>query len=109
MKLLRAATLSVRNLAEAVDNYCEWLDYSVEEQGSVDPALAASWGTPGAAGRPYSVLRPASGRDVFLRNEGGRFVDATDEAGLGCELWGAGAVFGDANRDGNAGCCCPFT
>ena len=35
------------------------------------------------------------GRDVFLRNEGGRLVDATDEAGLGCELWGTGAVFGD--------------
>jgi len=44
------------------------------------------------------------GPDVFLRNEGGRFVDATDEAGLATEetaLWGAGAAFGDADGDGD--------
>ena len=67
MKLLRAATLSVSNLDRAIANYCEWLDYSVEEQGEIDAGLAASWGTPGAAGRLFAVLRPASGRDVFLR------------------------------------------
>jgi hypothetical protein len=41
------------------------------------------------------------GRDVFLRNAGGRFVEATNEAGLGCDLWGAGAAFGDADNDGD--------
>ena len=41
------------------------------------------------------------GRDVFLRNESGRFVDATEEAGLGNELWGAGAAFGDVDADGD--------
>ncbi len=67
MKLLRAATLSVENLDRAARNYCEWLDYAVVERGEVDAGLAASWGTPGAAGRPYAILRPASGHDIFLR------------------------------------------
>ena len=67
MKLMRAATLSVAELDRSVDNYCDWLDYSVEEQGRLDDALAASWGAPNAAGRRYAVLRPASGYDIFLR------------------------------------------
>jgi catechol 2,3-dioxygenase-like lactoylglutathione lyase family enzyme len=67
MNLLRAATVSVANLDQAITNYCEWLDYSIEERGELDADLASSWGTPGAAGRPFAVLRPASGRDVFLR------------------------------------------
>jgi len=41
------------------------------------------------------------GRDVLLRKEGTRLVDATDPSGLGNELWSAGASFGDANRDGH--------
>ena len=49
MKLMRAATLSVADLKRSMDTYCEWLDYSVEEQGRLDSALAASWGTPKAA------------------------------------------------------------
>ncbi len=67
MKLLRAATLSVADLNRATDNYCQWLDYSVEEQGELDAGLAASWGAPNAAGRRFAVLRPASGRDIFIR------------------------------------------
>lgn len=67
MKLMRAATLSVANVKRSIDTYCEWLDYSVEEQGQLDATLAASWGCAGAAGRPYAVLRPASGRDIFIR------------------------------------------
>lgn len=64
---MRAATLSVADLQRAVDVYCEWLDYSVEEQGEVDADLAASWGAPMAAGRRFAVLRPASGHDIFIR------------------------------------------
>jgi len=67
MKLLRAATLSVANLDETTDVYCRWLDYSVEEQGELDAALAESLGAPASAGSRCAVLRPASGRDVFLR------------------------------------------
>jgi len=67
LKLMRAATLSVADLDRSIALYCDWLDYSVEETGEVDAALAASWGTPGAAGRRFAVLRPASGRDIFIR------------------------------------------
>jgi hypothetical protein len=44
MKLLRAPTLCVAGLNHPIDTCCEWLDYSLEEQGEVDNALAASWG-----------------------------------------------------------------
>jgi catechol 2,3-dioxygenase-like lactoylglutathione lyase family enzyme len=67
MKLLRAATLSVANLERSVDLYTRFLDYTVVEQGTVDAALAGSWGAPQTAGRRMAVLRPASGADVFLR------------------------------------------
>ncbi len=64
---MRAATLSVADLDRSVNLYCDWLDYSVDERGDVDPQMATSWGAPGAAGRRYAVLRPASGRDIFIR------------------------------------------
>jgi hypothetical protein len=64
---MRAATLSVADLDRAVANYTEWLDYSVEERGSLSEGLAASWGAPGAAGRPFAVIRPSSGHDIFIR------------------------------------------
>ena len=67
LKLMRAATLSVADLNRSIDTYCEWLDYSLEEQGELDEALATSWGAPNAAGCRYAVLRPASGRDIFVR------------------------------------------
>ena len=67
MKLLRSATLSVADLNRSSDLYCEWLDYSVEETGELDESLASSWGCPASAGSRCSVLRPASGQDIFLR------------------------------------------
>ncbi len=67
MKLMRAATLSVADLDRSVETYCEWLDYSVEETGELDASIATGWGCPNAADRKYAVLRPASGRDIFIR------------------------------------------
>lgn len=67
MKLMRAATLSVADLDRSVELYTEWLDYSVAEQGTLAPELAASWGSEISAGQRFAVLRPASGRDVFIR------------------------------------------
>ncbi len=67
MKLMRAATLSVADLDRTVATYCDWLDYSVAEQGVLDKALAASWGAPGAGGRPYAVIQPSSGHNIFIR------------------------------------------
>ena len=73
MKLMRAATLSVADLNRSIDLYCEWLDYSVEEQGLLDDALAGSWGAPSASGRRYAVLRPASGR--FFATDGTAYAE----------------------------------
>ena len=41
------------------------------------------------------------GPDVFLRNDGGVFVDATAGSGLGNAKWGASAAFGDVDNDGD--------
>lgn len=67
MKLLRAATLTTPDVDAAADRYVHWLDYRVVETGRVSADLAAGWGAPASAGRPFSVLQPASGAEVFLR------------------------------------------
>ncbi len=41
------------------------------------------------------------GRNRFLRNDGGRFVDATGEWGGGAAGWSTAAVFFDSDRDGD--------
>jgi len=67
MRLMRAATLTVSDLERSEALYCNWLDYSSVETGSVNDDLAKSWGAPKTAGQPYAVLQPASGADVFIR------------------------------------------
>lgn len=67
MKLLRAATLTVADLSRSIALYQEFLDYSVVEQGEVSENLAGSWNAPGTIGKPYAVMAPASGADVYLR------------------------------------------
>lgn len=67
MKLLRAATLTVADVARSVELYGQWLDHRVVESGALETDLAASWGAPDSAGRPYAVLQPESGAEVFLR------------------------------------------
>jgi catechol 2,3-dioxygenase-like lactoylglutathione lyase family enzyme len=76
MHLLRAATLTVENVDTSSSLYSEWLDYEEVEQGTVPTALAASWGCPNTAGQPYRVLRPSSGKDIYLR-----FVEGTPVPG----------------------------
>lgn len=67
MKLLRAATLSVADLAAARQRYEQFLDYRVVEDGMVTTSLAASWEAPNCAGLPYLVMEPSSGADIYLR------------------------------------------
>ncbi len=43
------------------------MDYTLVETGEITPELAASWGAPGAAGRRFTLCRPASQRAVYLR------------------------------------------
>ena len=67
MKLLRAATLTVSDLARSIELYSHYFDYSVVEQGTLSEDLTASWATPKSAGQPYAVLQPSSGADIFIR------------------------------------------
>jgi hypothetical protein len=76
MHLLRAATVVTPDPDVTASLYGRWLDYVVIERGDVPGDLAASWGAPGAAGRRYTVCRPASGRPVYLRFVEGQAPDA---------------------------------
>lgn len=67
MKLLRAATLTVADLARSQANYERYFDYTVVEQGTVPEDLALSWEAPRTAGQPYVVMQPSSGADMYLR------------------------------------------
>lgn len=67
MKLLRAATVTVTDLNRTKGLYQDYFDYTVVEDGQISPQLAKSWGTPASTGRPYIVMQPRSGADVYLR------------------------------------------
>jgi catechol 2,3-dioxygenase-like lactoylglutathione lyase family enzyme len=67
MNLLRAATLVTPDVAGACDRYVEWLDYRLVETGRMSEDLATSWGTPASSGRPYGVVQPESGAEIYLR------------------------------------------
>lgn len=67
MHLIRAATLTVEDLKRSQAAYCKWLNYKTVERGEVSEDLAASWGAPNTAGKPYCVLQPASKAPVYLR------------------------------------------
>jgi hypothetical protein len=67
VKLLRAATLSVTDPRASAERYREWFDYRIVEGGRIAEPLALSWGAPGASGREFITLAPASGADVYLR------------------------------------------
>lgn len=67
MKLLRAATVTVSDLARTKDLYRTYFDYGTVEEGTVPPELAESWQSPKSAGLPYAVMQPQSGAEVYLR------------------------------------------
>ena len=64
---IKMGTIGATDLKAIEEWYGEWIGYSVVERGEVDPALAASWGTPNTAGSPYILMQPDSGTDVFIR------------------------------------------
>lgn len=74
--LLKCATWVVGTVSETVERYEKWFDYSVVESGEVPADLAASWGAPNSAGKPYAVLQPVSGQEVFLRFVEGEPVES---------------------------------
>jgi catechol 2,3-dioxygenase-like lactoylglutathione lyase family enzyme len=67
VKLLRAATLTVANLARSEALYRDWLYYDSVEEGVISADLASSWGAPESVGKPYVVMQPKSGAQIYLR------------------------------------------
>jgi catechol 2,3-dioxygenase-like lactoylglutathione lyase family enzyme len=67
LQRIKMATVGSPDLKQMENWYARWLGYQVAERGEVDAALAASWGAPQSAGRPYILLAPAGGGDVYIR------------------------------------------
>jgi hypothetical protein len=64
---IAAVTLSTPDVDVAVAAYERYLDYRVTARGPLSAGIAASWGTPGMAGRDCALLSPASSADFRLR------------------------------------------
>lgn len=63
----RFATIGAPDIAAIERHYGEWLGYRVREHGLVSESLAASWGTPAAAGRPYIVMSTDGASTDYIR------------------------------------------
>lgn len=64
---IKIATIGAPDI-EAIERwYTTWLGYTVAERGTVDEAVARSWGTPNTAGRPFINLQSAAKDDVYIR------------------------------------------
>jgi catechol 2,3-dioxygenase-like lactoylglutathione lyase family enzyme len=64
---LVAVTITVADLAIAVDAYRTHLGYRLVESGYVPEALAQSWAAPQNADSRYALLSPAGGGEVLIR------------------------------------------
>jgi catechol 2,3-dioxygenase-like lactoylglutathione lyase family enzyme len=67
LQRFRAATITAQDLTAVERDYARYLGYAVRERGRVPAALARSWNTPRAAGRPYVLMSPDAAPDVFIR------------------------------------------
>lgn len=89
-------------LPEDMGSGAAWGDF--DNDGDDDLFIVNMNGPLPAATMPAAV--PVSTHDTdaavsrLFRNDGGRFVDVTREAGLVRALWGMGAAWGDADGDG---------
>ncbi|MDG2532142.1 hypothetical protein P6144_00640 [Sphingomonas sp. HITSZ_GF] len=63
----RFATVGTPDIAASEALYTQVLGYNVRELGVVAEDLAASWGTPAAAGQPYTVLSTDGATDDYIR------------------------------------------
>ncbi|MCB2107156.1 MAG: VOC family protein [Rhodobacteraceae bacterium] len=61
------ATFGAVDVDRTVELYRRAFGYRVVERTTIDPGLAASWGTPHMAGRAFAVLGPASGDRSYVR------------------------------------------
>jgi catechol 2,3-dioxygenase-like lactoylglutathione lyase family enzyme len=64
---LCAFTLTTPDPAATAQAYCQWLDYVVADEGSIDADLAQLWGHPALAGRSSVLLHAPRSPDTLLR------------------------------------------
>ena len=64
---IAAVTIACPDLDRSIDLYQRYLDYRLAHRGTLDGALARSWGTSALPGRAYAVLAPRGSADFRLR------------------------------------------
>ncbi len=64
---IKMATIGAPDLDTLEQWYTEWLGYVVTERSNVSEAIAASWGTPNTAGRPFITMQSDAKDDVYIR------------------------------------------
>ena len=62
-----ASTIAAPDVEAVEKSYVDWFGFRVVQRGTLDSAVAASWGAPNNSGAAYSVLEPESGKQSFLR------------------------------------------
>jgi catechol 2,3-dioxygenase-like lactoylglutathione lyase family enzyme len=67
LKRIEIATHCVPNLAACVAAYTELLEYVLVDQGRLPKELVNAWVTPAMESKPYALLQPSSGANVYLR------------------------------------------
>jgi catechol 2,3-dioxygenase-like lactoylglutathione lyase family enzyme len=67
LKSIFIVTTIVRNLTTVETAYTEHLLYQSVERGHIGIQLAETWDAPAMAGKPFVLMQPASGSEVFLR------------------------------------------
>jgi catechol 2,3-dioxygenase-like lactoylglutathione lyase family enzyme len=60
-------THCVNDLRMEIGVWQDYLDYKIVDQGTLDTTLCDAWDTPADAGKPYALMAPASGAEVWLR------------------------------------------
>jgi len=82
LRRIEIATHCVPDLSACIPVYRELLDYQLADEGRLPESLATAWAAPDMVGRPYALLQPASGAEVYLRfiatgNAGGYWPPVT--------------------------------
>jgi hypothetical protein len=67
LKTILIITISVLNLASVESAYEEYFAYAVAERGVVSAELGAAWNAPAMAGKPYVLMQPDNGAEVYIR------------------------------------------
>lgn len=64
---IKSATIGVPSVAQIEELYGKWLDFKVQERGTVSEGMAKSWGTPKTSGRKFITMHSAGTKDVYIR------------------------------------------